>query len=101
MVIMVIGVAQHMADGVGKNGSCSNSPEILSYVFHPFILISLYLTPPTTTFFHYHHNREQLRRCFGIKLTPQEFGALLNYFDREHNGSIDCVEFLVSFFRTG
>lgn len=46
--------------------------------------------------------KDQLRRCFGLRLSPQEFGALLHYFeDKERGGVVDCVEFLVTFFRTG
>jgi hypothetical protein len=48
-----------------------------------------------------HVFREQLKRCFNIRLAPQEFGALLSYFDKDKTGTVDCVRFLVTFFRTG
>ncbi len=45
--------------------------------------------------------REQLRRNFEIQLTPAESAALMNTFDSDKNGTIDCTEFLFHFFRIG
>jgi Ca2+-binding EF-hand superfamily protein len=45
--------------------------------------------------------KEQLKHVFGIVLSPQELGALMNFFDRDGDGMINCAEFLVAFFRMG
>jgi Ca2+-binding EF-hand superfamily protein len=42
--------------------------------------------------------KEQLRRCFGIKFTEKELGALIMHFDRDDSGSIDGTEFLIGFY---
>lgn len=42
--------------------------------------------------------KEQIRRNFDIKLSPQEAGALVHYFDDDGNGEIDAQEFLNNFF---
>ena len=48
-----------------------------------------------------HVFREQLKRVFNIKLTPPELGAVMHYFDNDKNGTIECNEFLIKFFRHG
>jgi Ca2+-binding EF-hand superfamily protein len=45
--------------------------------------------------------REQLRRNFEITLSPAESAALMNTFDSDKNGMVDCTEFLFHFFRIG
>jgi Ca2+-binding EF-hand superfamily protein len=45
--------------------------------------------------------KEQLKHVFNIKLNPKELGALMNYFDRDASGVINCAEFLVTFYRIG
>ena len=45
--------------------------------------------------------KEQLKLVFGIVVSPQELGALMNFFDRDGDGMINCAEFLVAFFRMG
>lgn len=45
--------------------------------------------------------KEQLRNAFYMKLTPQELGAIINYFDPEKSGKIHCPTFLKRFFREG
>jgi len=44
---------------------------------------------------------EQLKRNFQLFLTPQEVAALVNIFDTNGDGEIDCSEFLHHFFRIG
>jgi Ca2+-binding EF-hand superfamily protein len=48
-----------------------------------------------------HVFKEQLKRVFNIHLSPPELGALMSYFDKNHDGTINCAEFLIQFFRTG
>eukprot|EP01034_Spumella_vulgaris_P025483 gene25483-31949_t len=48
-----------------------------------------------------HVLKEQLRRAFYMKVSPQELGALMHYFDPEAVGRIDCSTFLKKFFKTG
>ncbi|CAM9515707.1 unnamed protein product [Ectocarpus fasciculatus] len=48
-----------------------------------------------------HVFREQLKRAFGIRLTPPELGAAIHAFDKDGDGSISCPEFLRTFFRLG
>lgn len=48
-----------------------------------------------------HVFKEQLKRVFNIRLTPPELGALMSYFDKDRDGSVNCAEFLIQFFRTG
>jgi Ca2+-binding EF-hand superfamily protein len=48
-----------------------------------------------------HVFKEQLKRVFNIHLTPPELGALMSYFDKNRDGTINCAEFLIQFFRTG
>jgi Ca2+-binding EF-hand superfamily protein len=45
--------------------------------------------------------KNMLFRAFGIKLSAKELGAVMTEFDKDHNGTIDCAEFLNSFFRLG
>lgn len=42
-------------------------------------------------------------RCqvFGLKLTPSELGAAMKEFDRDGDGTVNCAEFLLTFFRIG
>lgn len=44
---------------------------------------------------------EQLKRNFQLFLTPGEVAALVNIFDTNGDGDIDCGEFLHHFFRIG
>ncbi|KAG5187695.1 hypothetical protein JKP88DRAFT_253942 [Tribonema minus] len=48
-----------------------------------------------------HVFKEQLKRVFNIVLTRPELGALMRHFDKDGDGSVDCAEFLLSFFKTG
>ena len=48
-----------------------------------------------------HVFKEQLKRVFNIRLSPPELGALMSYFDKDGDGSVNCAEFLIQFFRTG
>lgn len=41
--------------------------------------------------------RETLKRTFNVKVTPQELGALVTYFDSSLQGSINCSHFLNNF----
>jgi hypothetical protein len=41
----------------------------------------------------------QLRRQFGLKLSPRELGCLVRYFDDDGDGYVDGAEFLSEFFR--
>ncbi|CAM9189608.1 unnamed protein product, partial [Chrysoparadoxa australica] len=45
--------------------------------------------------------REQLKRVFHIKITPAELMALMHHFDKDGDGTVDCGEFLVEFFKRG
>jgi len=45
--------------------------------------------------------KDMIFRTFGIKLTPKELGALMKHFDKDGDGTVDCSEFLNSFFRLG
>jgi len=44
---------------------------------------------------------EQLRRNFQLHLSPAEVSALMHVFDIDGNGSVDCAEFIYTFFRMG
>jgi hypothetical protein len=46
-----------------------------------------------------HVVKEQLKMVFGIKVTPQELGALLSYFGDVKE--LNCQHFLMKFFRLG
>ena len=48
-----------------------------------------------------HVFKEQLKLVFGIKLTPPELGALMAYFDKFGEGSVNCTNFQIQFLRTG
>jgi Ca2+-binding EF-hand superfamily protein len=45
--------------------------------------------------------REQLSRNFELRLSPGEVSALMSVFDIDGNGTVDCSEFLFTFFRMG
>ena len=45
--------------------------------------------------------KEQLKRVFNIRLSPQELGALMHYFDKDGDGTVQCSEFLIQFFKKG
>lgn len=44
---------------------------------------------------------EQMRRSFGVRFTPAELQAVVDYFDTDKSGTVDGAEFLVSFFKLG
>ena len=44
---------------------------------------------------------EQLKRAFGIRLTPQELDEAVDHFDADGGGTIDGAEFHVHFFQMG
>ena len=44
---------------------------------------------------------EQLKRAFGIRLTPAELDEAVEHFDADGGGTIDGAEFLVHFFQMG
>lgn len=48
-----------------------------------------------------HELKDQLKRVFFMKLSPQELGAIMKYFDSDESGSIDCAHFLKKFLRLG
>ena len=48
-----------------------------------------------------HVFKEQLKRVFNIKLTAPELGAVMKHFDKDGDGTVDCAEFLISFFKRG
>ncbi len=48
-----------------------------------------------------HVFKEQLKRVFNLKLTPQQLGALMKKFDNDGDGTVDCSEFLIEFFKAG
>jgi Ca2+-binding EF-hand superfamily protein len=45
--------------------------------------------------------KDMLFRAFHIKLSPKELGATMKHFDKDLSGTVDCSEFLNSFFRLG
>jgi Ca2+-binding EF-hand superfamily protein len=45
--------------------------------------------------------KELLRRTFNLKLLPKELGALVQHFDKDGEGTVDCTEFLNVFFKLG
>lgn len=45
--------------------------------------------------------KELLRRTFNLKLQPKELGALVQHFDKDGKGTVDCNEFLNVFFKLG
>lgn len=47
-----------------------------------------------------HQFKEQLRAVLGLKCTPAEMGAIMDYFDANGDGEISCSEFMVSFIKT-
>eukprot|EP01038_Epipyxis_sp_PR26KG_P006731 gene6731-9225_t len=48
-----------------------------------------------------HAFKEQLQKAFYMKTTPEELGAVMDYFDPERTGAIHCASFLKKFFKTG
>lgn len=40
-------------------------------------------------------------QIFGLKLTPGELGAMMKEFDKDGDGTVNCAEFLLTFFRIG
>lgn len=48
-----------------------------------------------------HVLNEQLKKAFYMKLTPQELGAIMHYFDPEKTGKVHCETFLKRFFKLG
>jgi Ca2+-binding EF-hand superfamily protein len=38
--------------------------------------------------------REMMKRILGLRLSPRELGALVDYFDKEKNKMVDCGDFL-------
>lgn len=42
-----------------------------------------------------------LIKVFGLKLSPGELGAMMQEFDRDGDGTVNCSEFLLTFFRIG
>ncbi|CAM9259846.1 unnamed protein product, partial [Discosporangium mesarthrocarpum] len=48
-----------------------------------------------------HVFKEQLKRVFGIRLSPEELGAVMDSFDKDRDGTVNCSEFLLTFFRVG
>ena len=45
--------------------------------------------------------REQLKRAFNVRLNPRELGAAVDFFDQDGSGTINCPEFLSTFFDIG
>ena len=45
--------------------------------------------------------REQLVRCFDIRMTSPELGALVQYVDRDKNGFVEGAEFWIAFSKEG
>jgi Ca2+-binding EF-hand superfamily protein len=48
-----------------------------------------------------HVFKEQLRRVFNLKLTPKELGALMDLFDFDGDGTVNCTEFTLVFATMG
>ena len=48
-----------------------------------------------------HVFKEQLRRVFNVHLSPKELGAIMDHFDKDGSGEVDCAEFLLEFFKLG
>lgn len=40
-------------------------------------------------------------QVFGLKLSPSELGAVMKEFDKDGDGTVNCAEFLLTFFRIG
>lgn len=40
-------------------------------------------------------------KVFGLKLSPSELGAVMQEFDKDGDGTVNCAEFLLTFFRIG
>lgn len=48
-----------------------------------------------------HVFKEQLRRAFGMKISPPELAALMSFFDPSRSGKIVCKAFLQTFLKKG
>ena len=48
-----------------------------------------------------HIFEDQIKKAFRMKLTPQELGAIMHYFDPIDSGMIQCDSFLKQFIRIG
>ncbi|RYH16195.1 leucine-rich repeat domain-containing protein [archaeon] len=48
-----------------------------------------------------HIFKEQCKIAFNIKLSLPELFSLVNYFEREHTGELDCVKFITNFLQIG
>jgi len=48
-----------------------------------------------------HVLKEQPKKGFYMKVTPQELGAIVHHFDSDNSGKINCEQFLKKFFKTG
>lgn len=48
-----------------------------------------------------HVFKEQLRRVFNLHVTPKELGALMDLFDKDKDGAINCTEFILVFAKMG
>lgn len=48
-----------------------------------------------------HVLKEQLKKGFYMKVTPQELGAIVHLFDTDGSGRIECETFLKKFIKTG
>lgn len=46
-------------------------------------------------------NAKPLHKVFGLKLNPGELGAMMQEFDKDGDGTVNCAEFLLTFFRVG
>lgn len=45
--------------------------------------------------------RDMIFRTFGVTLTPGEAGAVIKYFDKDGDGTVDGTEFLLLFTKLG
>lgn len=48
-----------------------------------------------------HVLKEQLKKAFFMKVSPQELGAIVHLFDTDNSGRIECEVFLKKFIKTG
>ena len=62
-------------------------------------LVIIYLQQTDLT--HDKNGHAQLKSLFGIKLTPAELSALIEFFDQDGDRRVDGGEFLSVFFREG
>jgi hypothetical protein len=54
-----------------------------------------------TQYMEAHIFKDQLKKAFRMKVSPQELGAIMHYFDPEDTGKLHCETFLKRFFRVG